>query len=126
MKVTGIPIKHDARPVTDPNIQVSAEEFNAIVASCKDAVNDVGVSLGKSNEVGVLIGKGDGTQSAVSIPAASTTAAGVMSAEDKQKLKGLGEADIEIKAQLAKLSSEVEAAIDPITPEEVELIFNKN
>lgn len=52
----------------------------------EDAVKDIGVSFGNPSEVEVEVEKVDGTSSSVSIPAATTMAAGVMSAEDKVKL----------------------------------------
>ena len=46
MKVTEIPIKQNANPVTDPNTQVSAEEFNAIVSETVDLKSSIGELVG--------------------------------------------------------------------------------
>ena len=46
MKVNEIPIKHDANQATDPNTQVSAEEFNAIVSETNRLASETGKLVG--------------------------------------------------------------------------------
>ena len=75
MKINEIPIKQNANQVTDPNTQVSAEEFNALVDNAKESVTSMEVLAGQE-EVKLSYGKGKGKSSALTFPTATAAGAG--------------------------------------------------
>jgi hypothetical protein len=85
MKIKDIPIKQNANQVTDPNTQVSAEEFNALVDNAKESVTSMEVLVGQE-EVKLSYGKGKGTSSALTFPTATGSAAGMMSPKQASRI----------------------------------------
>ena len=85
MDINNIPIKQNANQVTDPNTQVSAEEFNALVDNAKESVTSMEVLAGKE-EVKLSYGKGKGTSSALTFPTATAAGAGMMSPKQAARI----------------------------------------
>lgn len=85
MKVNEIPIKQNANQVTDPNTQVSAEEFNALVDNAKESVTSMEVLAGKE-EVKLSYGKGKGTTPTLTFPNATAAGAGMMSPKQAARI----------------------------------------
>ena len=85
MKVNEIPVKQNANQVTDPNTQVSAEEFNALVGNAKESVTSMEVLAGKE-EVKLSYGKGKGTSSNLTFPTATAAGAGMMSPKQAARI----------------------------------------
>lgn len=85
MKVNEIQIKQNANQVTDPNTQVSAEEFNALVDNAKESVTSMEVLAGQE-EVKLSYGKGKGTTPTLTFPNATAAGAGMMSPKQAARI----------------------------------------
>lgn len=85
MKIKDIPIKQNANQVTDPNTQVSAEEFNALVENAKESVTSMEVLAGKE-DVKLSYGKGKGTTTVLTFPNATAAVAGMMSPKQAARI----------------------------------------
>ncbi|MBO7171785.1 MAG: hypothetical protein J6V52_02375 [Bacteroidaceae bacterium] len=85
MDINNIPIKQNANQVTDPNTQVSAEEFNALVDNAKESVTSMEVLAGKE-EVKLSYGKGKGTRPELTFPNATEVGAGMMSPKQAARI----------------------------------------
>lgn len=111
MEIYNIPVKKDTNPVTDSTTQVSADEFNSIVDTLKNAiVNKLGTTL-RDDELYIthkLAGYTDVLET--QIPKATTSTPGIMSKDDKEKLDKLSPETYITKEELGDISTTAQEA----------------
>jgi hypothetical protein len=90
MDIKDISVKQDKNPVKDRTTQVSAEEFNSIVDTVKNAVVNKLGTTSRNDELYITHKLAGGTDVLETlIPKATATNPGIMSKEDKDKLEKL-------------------------------------
>lgn len=111
MDIKNIPIKQDKNPVKDSTTQVSAEEFNSIVDTVKNAVVNKLGTTSRNDELYITHKLAGGTDVLeTSIPKATTSTPGIMSKDDKDKLDKLSPETYLTKEELGDIGTTAQEA----------------